>query len=290
MSSVSDFPVPELAESLFVRAGGGSVRGTSRERNEDCCVIDSHQQYFVIADGIGGSAGGEVASRMACDILDEEIGQLVQANEFSARSQFAFLVDRKEQIRVQLLAAMRTANSAIISERQCSWRQCRMGTTAIAAVVIDEDLYLASIGDSRACLVRDGVIQRLTSDHTMTAGLVNAGLLSPEEAATHQYRNVLYKYLGAWPDRDPADVVSFTIRSGDCLVLATDGLTDYVTEEEISAVCEHIGDSEQVAREFVSGGERGSQREGTTGADSRIVDGGVGYQSLFFDATDSYGG
>ncbi|HIE97327.1 MAG TPA: serine/threonine-protein phosphatase, partial [Fuerstia sp.] len=245
MSSVSDFPVPELAESLFVRAGGGSVRGTSRERNEDCCVIDSHQQYFVIADGIGGSAGGEVASRMACDILDEEIGQLVQANEFSARSQFAFLVDRKEQIRVQLLAAMRTANIAIISERQCSWRQCRMGTTAIAAVVIDEDLYLASIGDSRACLVRDGVIQRLTSDHTMTAGLVNAGLLSPEEAATHQYRNVLYKYLGAWPDRDPADVVSFTIRSGDCLVLATDGLTDYVTEEEIAAVCGHIGDCGQ---------------------------------------------
>ena len=127
-----------------------------------------------------------------------------------------------------------------------------MGTTAIAAVVIDEDVYLANIGDSRACLVRDGVSERLTSDHTMTAGLVDAGLLSPEEAATHQYRNVLYKYLGAWSENDPADIESFRIQSGDCLVLATDGLTDCVGEEEIAAVCQQFSDPESVAIELVN--------------------------------------
>ena len=264
MSSVANFPVRELGGVISARAGGTSIQGVSREPNEDCFSFDVDGRFFVITDGIGGSEGGEIASRIACEVLHDELSRLADERNSGEQSEFPFSVHQHEDLCNDLVDAMKAADSAIVSEKVVGIPCNVMGTTAIAAFVVEQQLYLASIGDSRAYLVRDGRAQQLTHDHTMAAGLVDAGILTPEQAATHQYRNVLYKFLGAGPGGEPADVESFNIQSGDCLVLSTDGVTDCVSEEEITAVCEQCAEPEHAAGELAGQAIKNGSRDDAT--------------------------
>jgi serine/threonine protein phosphatase PrpC len=260
-AATSDLPVlPATPGPLNVRADGMTVRGIARERNEDSIVIDSAGRFFVIADGIGGEARGDEASRIACAVLREEFDSIVNRyclaqnttgfESGSGSNPCLNPCSPDNDICCAIRNSFQTANDAISHQQEC--RPCRkMGTTAVAVVVIGNSLFVGNIGDSRAYLIRDSVARQLTSDHSLTAGMVAAGLLTPEDAVGHPYRNVLYKALGVSPDNESADVECLDVRRGDCLVLASDGVTDCLSEDKIAAVCDQFADPQLIASELI---------------------------------------
>lgn len=210
--------------------------GRVRDFNEDAVLAE--EGLAVVADGMGGHPGGEMAAALAVE--------LVQAG-FSGRS-----VD-------ELRASVRAANMAI-------WRQAHgtsefegMGATVCAAGLTDDGhVAVVHVGDSRAYLVREGALRQLTDDHSVTAELVRRGELRASEALDHPHHGVLTRVLGGGTGVDPDSVIQ-TVVDGDRFVLCTDGLFNEVPAEEIAALTAAAEDAESAAdalveRALVSGG------------------------------------
>jgi protein phosphatase len=205
------------------RSGRGSMRklrtasrmdiGRVRDNNEDAVVCD--ERLAVVADGMGGHPGGEVASAVAV--------ALVQA-VFTGRS-----LDELE-------AGVRAANRAIWDRADGSGELEGMGTT-ICAVGLTEDgsLAVVNVGDSRAYMLRDGSLRQLTHDHSVTAELVERGELSEQEALDHPHHGVLTRALGVGPDVEP-DSAAYPAVEGDRILVCTDGLINEVPDDEIASV------------------------------------------------------
>ncbi|HHY05435.1 MAG TPA: Stp1/IreP family PP2C-type Ser/Thr phosphatase [Clostridia bacterium] len=190
--------------------------GHVRKDNEDNYLVSTRRGLFVVADGMGGHAGGEVASGIVKRVLDEEIE--------------APLVDIDgEQV---LLKALLKANSLILEQGQ-DGVYFGMGTTVTAALFQEQKLFIAHIGDSRAYLFREGDLHLLTQDHSLVNELVQKGELTPEEAENHPRRNILTRALGI-SESPQIDVLHFPVQKGDLLLLCTDGLYNQVHEEELA--------------------------------------------------------
>ena len=194
------------------RTAGRTDTGRVRDANQD--AILSGERLAVVADGLGGHSGGEVASAIA-------VG-LVQA-AFTGRS-----AD-------ELHAAVRAANRAIW-DRACTTSELAgMGTTICAAGLTDDgQLAVVHVGDSRAYLLHDGSLTRLTDDHSVTAELVRRGELSEEYALRHPHHGILTRALGVGPDVD-LEVGALPAEKGDRLLLCTDGLFNEVPADEIAS-------------------------------------------------------
>ena len=173
---------------------------------------------FVVADGMGGHAAGEVASEMAVRIIARELGDLEGRTEAEAAN----------RIRRSILEA----NSAIFQRTLAEQDKRGMGTTATAMVVQLDSYLIGQVGDSRAYVLRDGELMQLTKDHSYVQEQVDAGYLSPEEARTHPYSNVITRCVGANVDVAP-DVYSGALRSGDVYLIASDGLTGMIEDEDL---------------------------------------------------------
>ncbi|HLZ22828.1 MAG TPA: Stp1/IreP family PP2C-type Ser/Thr phosphatase [Ktedonobacterales bacterium] len=208
--------------------------GRVRERNEDCgtYVIPEDAEtfagkgaLFVIADGMGGHAMGDIASDIAVRTVRE-----------------AYYQHSEGDIAAALTAAIREAHAAI--QRQAP-PDVVMGSTCVAAVIQGETAYVANIGDSRAYLVRDGQIRQISRDHSLVAELVRAGLLTEEQARTHEQRNLIYRSLGRAGDVE-VDLFTEQVRDGDILVLCSDGLSALVEDDELRAVVETCEPEESV--------------------------------------------
>jgi len=205
-----------MADFVF-RVGSRSAQGL-RSNNEDRFVVDMAQGLFLVADGMGGQERGEVASGMAADIIPRVVGKCLAESNPADKA---------------LVEAMQEANKAIIDAGKTQPLGRRMGTTAVCALRRDDQVYVASMGDSRAYLIRDGQVEQLTVDHSVAQALVASGALTPEEAHSSPYNNVLYKFLGCAATSDNAEVKPFTPQAGDHLLLASDGLTNYITADDL---------------------------------------------------------
>ena len=219
--------------------------GRVRERNEDCGTYVIPQDadlfadkgaLFVIADGMGGHALGDVASDLAVRTVRETYYQ-----------------QRTENIAEALATAVREAHAAI--QRQAP-PDVTMGSTCVAAVVQGETAYVANVGDSRAYLVRDGQIRQISRDHSLVAELVRSGLLTEEQARTHHQRNIIYRSLGC-PGVVEVDLFTEPVREGDTLVLCSDGLSALVEDDELCAVVEACEPEESVRTLIERANERG---------------------------------
>jgi len=209
-----------------VIAAAATDIGLVREGNEDSYLVD--EPLFAVADGMGGHRGGEVASQLALETVEK----LFRKGEG----------DLAEQVQ--------EANRAVF-ERSVEDRQVAgMGTTLTAALVEGDRIRLAHVGDSRAYLLRDGELRRLTEDHTLVHRMVTEGEISETEAEAHPQRSVLTRALGVdmFVDVDD-DVVQ--VRSGDRLLLCTDGLTGMVSEDEIKEMLQHVADPAEAAERLV---------------------------------------
>lgn len=203
---------------VSMRVGKVSAQGM-RPNNEDNFVADLERRVFLVADGMGGQDRGEQASAMAADIIPRVLCDRLAASDTATEAVKRALVE---------------ANEAIVSAGKTQPSGRRMGTTAVLALEDDNQVYVAGLGDSRAYLIRDGKVQQLTVDHSVAQALVASGALTPEEARHSPYQHVLHKFLGCAGMTESAEVTPFTPQIGDRLLLASDGLTNHVTDDDLA--------------------------------------------------------
>ncbi len=213
-------------------SSGKTDQGKKRPNNEDAFLADDGLGLYAVADGIGGHAGGEVASRMTLETLSE-----VLHNEF-ARDKDA-PASRISPDTDQYLSALRDAvalaNTAILQAAAKNSGLAGMGTTVTVVFLRSRTAVLAHVGDSRAYLLRDGTLKQLTKDHSFVAEQIRAGLISPEQALMSPYRHVITRSVGIHPDIH-ADLGTFEVRQGDTILLCTDGLTEMVRDDDIARI------------------------------------------------------
>ena len=186
---------------------------------------------FVVADGMGGHAAGEVASEIAVNVIAERAPEHPDANELGR--------------------AVQAANHAILKAAHEGRGREGMGTTCTAAMLEGERLVIAQVGDSRAYLLHKGKIQQLTRDHSLMADLIEAGQLTPEEARVHPQRSVITRALGSDP-RTVADLYEINVDAGDRLLLCSDGLSGMVLDQDIEAILNRVSDPQRCASQLVN--------------------------------------
>ena len=191
-----------------------------RSGNEDSYFahVENGRGVFVVADGMGGHAAGEVASEMAVDIVARELTGL---NDLQ--------VDRVAQT---VARALKHANVAIYERTMAEADKQGMGTTASVLILAAARYLIGQVGDSRVYLLRDGVLRQLTKDHSYVQEQVDAGYLTPEQARYHPYSNVITRCVGASGDVEP-DTYEGEVRRGDVFLVASDGLTGMVDDRRL---------------------------------------------------------
>ena len=195
--------------------------GIVRSGNEDNYLMQADRGLFIVADGMGGHAAGEVASEMAVRIIAQETsGHRGGTNE---------------EVGARLRAAIRKANEAIFERTLQEHDKRGMGTTATALVLLPKRYLIGQVGDSRAYLLRKGELIQVTKDHSYVQEQVDAGLLTPDQARVHPYSNVITRCVGASGDVEP-DIYAGTLEEGDILLLASDGLTGMLEDEQLGRI------------------------------------------------------
>jgi protein phosphatase len=195
--------------------------GIVRSGNEDNYLMLADRGIFIVADGMGGHAAGEVASEMAVRITSHQIGSLRGVSDDQASERVA--------------EAIRAANDAIFERTLSEHDKRGMGTTATVLVLLPGRYLIGQVGDSRAYLLRDRQFQQLTKDHSYVQEQVDAGLLTPEQARVHPYSNVITRCVGASVDVVP-DIYFGTLEKGDVILLASDGLTGMLEDEQLTVI------------------------------------------------------
>ncbi|MEP6691313.1 MAG: Stp1/IreP family PP2C-type Ser/Thr phosphatase [Gemmatimonadaceae bacterium] len=197
--------------------------GMIRSGNEDNLFANpsKHPGLFAVADGMGGHAAGEVASKMAVEIIVEEL---------------APIHDPRDPATVAaVIEALQQANRRIYDRTLSEADKQGMGTTASVLLLGNNRYLIGQVGDSRVYLLRDGVLQQLTKDHSYVQEQVDAGYLTPEQARYHPYSNVITRCVGASDDVEP-DTYLGGVQKGDIYLVASDGLTGMVDDTRIQAI------------------------------------------------------
>jgi len=205
--------------------------GRVREQNEDAYLVDDGLGLAVVADGMGGHACGEVASRMTVTLFREALSEsraIVEAYDAQTER-------NASTVRAVLRDAMRRCSKAVFDEAKRDPGKDGMGTTCSALVIAGGTAFVAHVGDSRIYRIRDQRIVQVTRDHSLLEQLVQEGQLTPTEAKSQAYacyRSALARAIGVEPDVE-VDVIAVEALPGDVFLLASDGLTRYLHEEEI---------------------------------------------------------
>ena len=226
-----------LAKQLRLDVAQLTDVGRKREHNEDnmAYVIPKDLQVmatkgalFIVADGMGGHAAGEVASEIAVDTVSN-----------------AYYQSDGDDVALSLLQAIRRANAAIHQRAAENMLRSGMGTTCVAAVLRGNMAYIANVGDSRAYLVRNGQVKQISQDHSWVYEQVRAGLLTEDQARTHAQRNVITRSLGTQIEVE-VDVFQEQMQEGDTLVLCSDGLSGLISDEELRRIVDQFVPQESV--------------------------------------------
>jgi serine/threonine protein phosphatase PrpC len=214
---------------LAVEVAGKSDVGCVRSNNEDNFGYDLRHGIFVVCDGMGGQAAGEVASKLAVDTL---LSYFRNGDADSKYQQVGPPIDAISEDGKALANAVHLANQTIYQTGQQSSTQAGMGSTVVAARVRGNALAIANVGDSRIYLLRQGVIQQLTQDHSLVMEQVRRGYITREQAEHSEIQNIILKALGSEESLDP-DIEDLVVVAGDILLMCSDGLTKYIRDEEI---------------------------------------------------------
>ncbi|MGZ8854273.1 MAG: Stp1/IreP family PP2C-type Ser/Thr phosphatase [Thermoanaerobaculia bacterium] len=232
---------------MQVKAYGLSHVGRQRQHNEDSYLVEDEAKLFLVADGMGGHAAGEIASRIAVDSISEFI-----LHSKSDDGTWPHAYD--EQFRRttnRLMAAVRLANTRVLEAMRKDARLRGMGTTVVACLVDEDLISVAHVGDSRAYLIRDKQLSRITNDHSWVFEQVQAGMLTEAEAEKHPLRNVITRALGGALQVTP-DASEIEARPGDVFLLCSDGLTGMVSEDEIlRVVTGNNGDLKKACQQLI---------------------------------------
>lgn len=235
-----------------LRASASSRRGTHSDVNQDSVFVNAERGVFVLADGLGGRAGGEVASAVAVESIGAALSDALR--DLAVES----------SIETILLNAIRGSDEAV-RQRAAEDRTLEgMGATLVAVVCRVNRVYIAHVGDSRGYAIHEGAIRRLTDDHSVVAELMRQGRLSPAGATRHRLRHLVTRYIGDG-DVSGADIQVIDWNPNDVLLLCSDGLTVVVPENEIQAIAlATIGDAESTSRQLVERAVANGARDDVT--------------------------
>ncbi|WP_332672896.1 PP2C family protein-serine/threonine phosphatase [Aromatoleum sp.] len=222
-------PVPHARRPAIECCARTDV-GRVRARNEDALAVRAERGWAVLADGMGGYRGGDVASRVA-------VGAVLQRLE---REAAAGRLEDVDGVREALAGAARGANDAILVEARAQPKLAGMGSTLVAAVFLPGRVVSANVGDSRLYRLRAGLFEQLTRDHTMLQEQIDGGILSAADAARMEFKGMLTRGLGVLPEVEP-DVGVHVARAGDLFLLCSDGLTDMVRDDDIAVALDPAG-------------------------------------------------
>ncbi|MBI3072946.1 MAG: Stp1/IreP family PP2C-type Ser/Thr phosphatase [Deltaproteobacteria bacterium] len=215
------------AQRFSARAWGLTDVGRKRLHNEDSYLINLELATFIVADGMGGHAHGELASRMAVEIIEEEIFRQRR------RKPSPFDESGPDAVTRVVSASVQLACARIFDLAQRINEYAGMGTTATTVVFHDSRAIIGHVGDSRAYLLRDGAIRQVTDDHSWVNEQVKGGLLTADEARSSRYKNVITRSVGFERDVE-VDTEALLVRDGDLLLMCSDGLSNLVTDDEIA--------------------------------------------------------
>lgn len=205
--------------------------GKVRESNQDAYAtgeMPSGVAWAVVCDGMGGAAGGNVASETAVKIISEQITSAYRASM------------RSKSIKNLLVSAINAANISVFDLAQANAKLAGMGTTVVCALVTDGVAYIAHAGDSRAYLLHTELLQ-LTRDHSVVQEMVDTGRITPEDAKSHPSKNIITRALGVLPEIR-VDFCEQVMEDADVLLLCTDGLTNFVENTEILRLAKNNSD------------------------------------------------
>lgn len=212
---------------MQIIASGITDIGRKRDRNEDAFLINDELRLYVVADGMGGHAGGEYASALAVNTVEEIVSGMELPTDVSDQE-----VDPVEVIKSRLAEAVKLAGVRIFDWAAEHPEYRGMGTTVVVVLIHASNIYLAHVGDSRIYAVREREIQQVTEDHSLVAQSIREGLLTEEQARFHRMRNVITRALG-FDRKVEVDVTVRAALRGDLLVLCSDGLSGKVDDHEI---------------------------------------------------------
>lgn len=251
---------------MQIEAFGLSDVGRQRQHNEDSLLVEKEAGLFLVADGMGGHAAGEIASRIAVDSICEFIEQTEEEDGTWPHG----YDEQLSRTTNRLIAAVRIANGRVIEAMKKDPRLRGMGTTVVASLFDGSVLSVAHVGDSRAYLLRDGAISRVTNDHSWVFEQVRAGMLTEEEAERHPFRNVITRALGGAPSVVP-DAAEFDLQEGDQVLLCSDGLTGMVPEAEISSIVTQAPDTQTACRMLIDAANERGGNDNITAVIIRVV-------------------
>jgi PPM family protein phosphatase len=228
-------------------SGGVTSVGRVRTNNEDCFRIVEQLNLFVLSDGMGGEAHGEIASALAVDTV---VKHCLETQSDPAMTVFADMPAKWTEKTRRLCSAVHLANQRIFQSAQAHPEQHGMGATLTAAWIDGAALSIAHVGDSRVYLLRGGNLQQLTRDHSLVAEQVRRGILTPAEAERSEMQSVLLRALGAHEEIE-VDAEEHMLMGRDILLLCSDGLTRMVTEPEIAGTLQAEPNPAKAAQRLV---------------------------------------
>ena len=199
---------------------------------------------------MGGQSAGEKASELAVEHICRRL--LVEGAEESDR------------LRGVLTDAVAGANAEIVALGNVDPTYHGMGTTVVFLVPCLEGFVAGNLGDSRAYRLRDGELRQLTKDHSLTQALIDAGTITPDEARTHRYKNMLFKYLGSKEGSEGAETFLIDRQSGDRLMICSDGVTDGVEDAQVADILKESADPQEASEQLVEAAIQGGSRDNIT--------------------------
>jgi serine/threonine protein phosphatase PrpC len=246
--------------NLVFQAAGKTDIGVVRTNNEDNFGFDLRRGIFVVCDGMGGAAAGEVASKIAVDTV------LANFSNDPGRAELPLLGRRFEGVSEQaagLANAIQLANQAIQEAAAQNPNRSGMGSTIVAVCLKGNFFSIANVGDSRIYLVRGGIIQQMTSDHSLVMEQVRRGLMTVEEAEQSEMQNVIVRALGSEDSVEP-DLEDHEFAPGDVLLLCSDGMSRYVKEEKMLEVLSSEGSLSEACDALIEAAKSGGSDDNIT--------------------------
>ena len=214
---------------MDVVAKGQTDIGRTRSTNQDSLLIDDSRRLFIVADGMGGHAGGEIASQLCVERVSERVAESPLLNEpptgTSRHAKFCSL----------LVEAVNHASTKIFEKALEEPQLMGMGTTASALMIYDDYAYIGHVGDSRIYLIRDRFIYQLTNDHSLVGEQLRAGIINAEEAKNNQMQNIITRSVG-YQEIEDVDTATLALEHDDLFVISSDGMHGRIIDEEISRI------------------------------------------------------